>query len=108
MSVYAPRTEPDVVLGCGCVAQGWPEISVLGETKRYGICETHINGPGKWGLQRILREASVYERILFREYGTPAAKRRSKRTHSGLPAMPTGPKAATRAQREPEQWHTLF
>ena len=89
MSTYSPRTERDVVLECGCVVWGWGQIYIIGAGRKYWtICETHPDGPGKWGLQKVLREAEVSDRILFREYGIPATKRRRRTSRSWLRDLP--------------------
>lgn len=102
-----PNAEKDVVLECGCVRSVWGAVRVLGSGgKWYQDCPEHEDGKGKWGMQRILREASVYERAGFHFRGLPAPKRRSTKAPEWVRTMPGNSPA--KARRNGPTDSTLF
>ena len=93
MRYYSPAIEPDVVLSCGCVVWGWGAIHLLGSSGEWQDCTTHPDGKGKWGMQKVLREATPYEIYNFQQFGKAAPKRRSSKAPKwvlGMPAEPAG------------------
>lgn len=69
------RTESDVVLACGCIETPYGAVKEIGG-KEEQLC------PHEHGWQKILREATLYERFAYHEFRMAAAKRRSKSTPS--------------------------
>lgn len=109
--MYHPNQEKEVVIGCGCIVSPHGAFRILGSGigKEYQSCESHSNGPAKWGLWPILRQASVYELIQWHSAGIPAPKRRSTRTPNWMHAMPSKPKPNAYTKPKPNWDHgTLF
>jgi hypothetical protein len=99
---YAPNTESDVVLACGCITSNWGALQVLGMAGEFQLCITHPNGDGRWGFQKILRKASLIEIYEWERYGKAAPKRRSTRAPNWMRAMSgeSDKKASTKSRGE--------
>ena len=85
------RNEPDVVIACGCIT------TPMGAVKEIGGKEEQLC-PGEHGWQKILREATLYERFAYHEFGTSAPKRRNRSTSKRLLAMSGGSSETKRSR----------
>lgn len=94
----APNQEPEVVLKCGCITGNEFAFKHIGQSGEYQICPNGHEGDGRYGTVKILRVASVYERIQWRESGKPAPKRKARKTPDWLSAMPGKPRAETNSE----------
>lgn len=87
------RNEPDVVIECGCITTPMGAVKPIGGKevqlcpKGHG-CDNHIPAKHECAAwHRVLREATLYERFAYHEFGTPATKRRRRGASSELLAM---------------------
>jgi hypothetical protein len=70
-----------VVIACGCITLEYGYVQQLGSRDKEQLC------PKEHGWQKILREATIYERVRFHFDGIPASKRRSSKAPDWVRAM---------------------
>lgn len=84
------RAENDVVLACGCITSPYGAVKELGSAKKEEqLC------PKEHGWQVIKREATLYERFAFHEFGLSAAKRRNSKSSEQVLTMLRGDKSTS-------------
>jgi hypothetical protein len=98
---YAPNQEKDVVLGCGCLDTWAFAIRVLGtgHGKWWQSCPNKHIGPGRDGLQPIIREATHDEAIRFYREGISATVRRTRTASERVRKVPGKSKGSSGTER---------
>lgn len=109
--MYYPSSEPDAVLGCGCVVSMHGAIKVIGGGgKWYQSCDRHegpVTAPkGIAGTWEVIREANADDRIGFFFHGRPAPKRANRNASKRMRDVPIAP--AKEAHRIGNVQPTLF